>query len=134
MRRTLLGVSVGALLLFIAFLLLPSRPDFFRSKGARLANACFIRALKNHAFIIEHHGMRLTAKCIESLTYPDGNRSQPKLMDHHDCTYMYGLVGKSVGDDLMFQVGSTLEYHPWAGAKTIQTADILDIISIEAIK
>lgn len=55
-------------------------------------------------------------------------------MDEHDCIYMYGLVGKSIGDDMMEQWRGAIVYTPWRGLNTLQTADILDFLWGEPLK
>jgi hypothetical protein len=110
------------------------RPDFSRSANARLTDAHFVRALKDRAFIIDHQGIRMRAKCTKSVTWLDGDDADPKPLDDHDCTYMYSMIGKSVGDDLMVEANGTLILYPWMGEKTTQTADYLEILDEEPIK
>jgi len=110
------------------------RPDFTNSKETTLADAYHVTAFRDGAYIIEHKGHRLTAKCRESLTYPDGPDKPGRPMTDHDCMYMVGMVGKSIGDDLMRQEQNQLVYSPWRGINTVQTADFLDIIHDELIR
>ena len=48
------------------------RPDFTLSTETTLADAYHVTAFRDGAYIIEHKGHRLTAKCRESLTWLDG--------------------------------------------------------------
>jgi len=109
-------------------------PGLTRSNKTTLADAYHVRAFRDGAYIIEHKGHRLTAKCRESLTYPDGPDKPGRPMIDHDCMYMSSSVGKSIGDDLMRQEGNTLVYSPWRGVDTEQTADFLDITHDEPIQ
>lgn len=108
--------------------LLPKNPQ--QQVQQSEANAYSVRSMKNHVFVIEHEDMRFTAKCKESLTWLDGDTKPPRFMDDHDCTYMHSLVGKSIP---MQQQGNKLMYYPWAGHQTVQTADVLEIVSEEPI-
>ena len=110
------------------------RPDFTRSNETTLADAYHVTAFRDGAYTIEHKGHRLTAKCRESLTYPDGPDKPGRPMTDHDCMYMVGMVGKSIGDDLMRQEQNQLVYSPWTGVDTVQTADFLDISHDELIQ
>ena len=109
-------------------------PDVTSSNETTLANAYHVTAFRDGAYIIEHKGHRLTAKCRECLTWPDGPDKPGRAMTDHDCLYMSGLVGKSIGDDLMRQDNNTLVYSPWTGVDTVQTADLLDITNDELIR
>jgi formylglycine-generating enzyme required for sulfatase activity/serine/threonine protein kinase/Flp pilus assembly protein TadD len=109
-------------------------PDVTSSNEATLANAYHVTAFRDGAYIIEHKGHRLTAKCRECLTWPDGPDKPGRPMTDHDCLYMSGLVGRSIGDDLMRQDNNTLVYSPWTGVDTVQTADLLDITNDELIR
>jgi sulfatase modifying factor 1 len=109
-------------------------PDFTRSNKTTLADAYHVTAFRDGAYIIEHKGHRLTAKCRESLTWLDGPDKSGRPMDAHDCTYMSDKVGKSIGNDLMRQEQNELVFSPWKGEDTVQTADFLDIIQDELIR
>ena len=108
-------------------------PDFTRSATTTVADAYFVRAYRHGAYIIEHKGHRLTAKCRESRSWVNGDDKSYELMDDKDCTYMADQVGKYIGDDLMLQYGNELHLCPWIGEKTTQTADILDVTDGELI-
>ena len=110
------------------------RPDFTRSNETTLADSYHVTAFRDGAYLIEHKGHRLTAKCRESLTWLDGPDKPGRPLDAHDCTYMSSYVGKSIGDDLMRQEQNTLVLSPWRGEDTVQTADFLDIIHDELIR
>jgi serine/threonine-protein kinase len=110
------------------------RPDFTRSNKTTLADAYHVTAFRNGAYIIEHKGHRLTARCRESLTWLDGPDKPGRPLDAHDCTYMSSWVGKSIGDDLMRQEQNELVFSPWKGEDTVQTADFLDITQDELIR
>ena len=45
------------------------------------------------------------------------------------CTYLPDLIGKSIAAGLMRQEGNTLVYAAWANDDTLQTADVLTIVS-----
>ncbi len=110
------------------------RPDFTNSNETTLADAYYVTAFRNGAYIIEHKGHRMTAKCRESLTFFDGPYKPGRPMTDHDCTYMVDRVGKSIGDDLMRQEQNQLVFSPWRGINTVQTADFLDITNDELIR
>ena len=109
-------------------------PDVTSSSETTVADAYHVTAFRDGAYIIEHKGHRLTAKCRECLTWPDGPDKPGRPMTDHDCLYMSGLVGKSIGDDLMREEHNTLVYSPWTGVDTVQTADLLDITNDELIR
>ena len=107
------------------------RPDVTRSTTTTIADAYYVRAFKHGAYIIDHKGHRLSAKCRETRSWVDGDDKPYKLMDSNECTYMPEQVGKYIGDDLMLRFGNELHLCPWLGVKTTQTADILDITDDE---
>ena len=109
-------------------------PDDTHSNETTLADAYHVTAFRDGAYIIEHKGHRLIAKCRESLAYPDGPNKPGRPMTDHDCMYMTGEVGKSIGDDLMRQEQNELVFSPWRGEDTEQTADFLDITHDEVIR
>jgi len=110
------------------------RPDDTLSNKTTLADAYHVTAFRDGAYIIEHKGHRLTAKCRESLAFPDGLDKPGQPMSHDDCTYMVDKVGKSIGDDLMRQEQNQLVFSPLRGLDTEQTADFLDITHDELIR
>ena len=60
-------------------------PDFTRSATTTVADAYFVRAYRHGAYIIEHKGHRLTAKCRESRSWVNGDDKSYELMDDKDC-------------------------------------------------
>jgi len=68
MKRLLITVAV--LLAFTAVWFFVKRrqqhPDFTRSTEMRIEDVYYVRAYRHGAYIIEHKGHRLTAKCRES--------------------------------------------------------------------
>jgi formylglycine-generating enzyme required for sulfatase activity len=109
-------------------------PDWTNSNETTLADAYYVTAFRDGAYIIEHKGHRLTAKCRESLTFLDGPDKPGRPMSDHDCTYMVDQVGRSIGDDLMRQEQNQLVFSPSRGLDTVQTADFLDITNDELIR
>ncbi len=87
----------------------------------------YVRAGRNETYIIEYRGHQLTAHCREALSWLDGEDKLGRPMAEHECVYMSGQVGKHISEDLMVRQENELRYRPWAGVKTSQTADILDI-------
>lgn len=136
MKRFLIIVGTLVALIVVWFVItghLRRHPDFTRSNETRIENAYYVRAYRHGAYIIEHKGHRLTAKCRESRTWLDGDDKPYRLIDDKDCTYMSDEVGKHIGDDLMLRYQNELHLCPWIGEKTTQTADILDITDDELI-
>jgi hypothetical protein len=127
-------LCLAPLILMIGCSSQKQHPDFTRSDKTTIADAYYVRAYRNGAYVVNHKGHRLTAKCRESLSWVDGNDQPYKLMDDRDCTYMGDQVGKYIGDDLMLRYGNELHLCPWIGVKTTQTADILDVTGDELIK
>jgi hypothetical protein len=104
------------------------------SSDSQAIGAYYVRAYKNGAYVIDHKGRRLTAKCRNSLYWPDGLGTFGKPKNDHDCLYMRGLLGKTVGEDLMKQWNETLVYSPLKGIKAVQAADYLDIVDNELVE
>jgi hypothetical protein len=110
-----------------------ARPDFTNSTETRRVDSYDIVAYKDGAYTIEHRGHRITAKCRNSLSWPNGLGTFGAPMDDHECIYMSSLVGKTIGEDLMKRWKDTLVYSPWEGVKTVQTADYLDITEQDGV-
>jgi S1-C subfamily serine protease len=110
-----------------------SRPDVTRSTETQLVDTYYVRAYEHGAYIIEHKGRRLTAKCRNSLAWPNGLGTFGTPVKEHGCVYMHDLLGKTVGEGIMKQWNETLVYSPYAGRNTIQTADYLDISDEEPL-
>jgi hypothetical protein len=92
------------------------------------ADAYHVVAYRYGAFIIEHKGQRLTVKCERAVTWPNDRL----LIDPGQCLYI--KVGEYIGEDLMVESDQQLQYYPYRGEKTAQTADIMTIIDIEEIR
>ena len=118
--------------------------DFY---GTGIKNAYFIKQHEKgdiydgngDYFVIEHRDSddntvhRYMAKCQPALTWSDGVTKPGKPMSD-TCIYLSGLVGKSIAGGKMRKEGNTLVYVPWADSDTVQTADVLTIISDEKLK
>lgn len=136
MKRFLIIVGILLVLIVVWFVItghLKRHPDFTGSTETSIKDAYYVRAYRHNAYIIEHKGHRLAAKCRESRSWIDGEDKPYRLMDDNDCTYMADKIGEYIGDDLMLQFGTELHLCPWIGVKTVQTADILDITDDELI-
>lgn len=69
-------------------------------------------------------------KCERAVSWLDGPNKDPLPMANPgECIYI--KVGMYIGEDLMMEAGQKLEYLPWSGLKTTQTADIMTITDDE---
>jgi hypothetical protein len=101
-----------------------------RSGKARKADAYHVVAYRDRKFIIEHRDHRLTVKCERALSWLDGPNNDPQpFSDPGECVYI--KVGEYIGEDLMVETSDKLQYHPWSGEDTVQTADIMTITDDE---
>jgi hypothetical protein len=87
----------------------------------------YVRAQQNGNYIIEHDGRQLMVKCRESLSWLDGLDKLGGTMTQHDCTYI--AVGQSMPSKLVSQQETEVRYTPWVGEKTVETADVMDIVA-----
>jgi len=86
------------------------RPDITWSSETQHADVYYVRAYRKGAYVIDHKGVRITAKCRNSLYWPNGLGTFGTPVKEHGCVYMHDLIGKSVGEDLMKQWNDTLVY------------------------
>lgn len=118
--------------------------DFY---GSGLREAYFIKAHEHgdvydgngDYYVIEHRDFddgnihRYLAKCKQTLSWLDGVTNPGKPMSD-TCIYLPNLVGKSLAGGMMRKEGNTLVYAPWADDDTVQTADVLTMLSDVKLK
>jgi hypothetical protein len=133
--KTIFWLFVVAAIVAIGFISMrhSSTESIFQTNSGetRKADAYHVVAYRNRKYIIEHRDHRLTVKCERAVTWLDGPDHDPRPMtDPGEC--MYVKVGEYIGEDLMLEVGQKLEYLPWRGLNTVQTADIMTITNDDA--